>query len=159
MTSYGQGYYEAIAQLLPVLLLVIAVEARLSGPGQATLDFIAIPMMGFVALGELCALRALALGDDTVFIQTATASAVATGLIFIPVYFALRMGKGRPVQFLVALLLGLAMAMAATLMLWPSDAEQATPAERGAGSTSAADDSESISRDRPSSGRSTQTHR
>jgi hypothetical protein len=89
------GFYEAAAQVIPVLLLVMAFgesRLRVERPEEATyLDAYAV-LLGFLILvvGEVAALRVLLTGNDDGGLHFMAASGVAYGLAFIVSRFALQ---------------------------------------------------------------------
>lgn len=89
-----QAFYDAAAQVLPILLLVMAVgETRLKARFATRLEdlwvnlFVFIPMVLFVVAGEIAALRALAQGNAGETEHTLTTAGFAMGLTYLFLWF------------------------------------------------------------------------
>ena len=87
------GFYEAAAQVIPVLLLVMAfgeTRLRVDMPKRANYSDAYYVLAGFlvVIMGEIAALRALATGHDDGELHSLTAGGLALGLSFILYRFA-----------------------------------------------------------------------
>jgi hypothetical protein len=82
------GFYEAAAQVIPVLLLVMAFgesRLRVSNPKRATYADAYYILAGFliVVFGEVAALRVLLMNDDGGGLHALTVAGIAYGLMFI----------------------------------------------------------------------------
>jgi hypothetical protein len=87
------GFYEAAAQVIPVLLLVMAfgeTRLRVDMPKRANYSDAYFVLAGFLVVitGEVAALRVLATGQDDGGLHSLTASGLALGLSFILYRFA-----------------------------------------------------------------------
>jgi hypothetical protein len=82
VTAAEQSFYEASAQVIPVLLLVLAIElVRYRAPREPV--WVAYTFMGTVLgmiLGEVAALAALAEGSDSFFTASFTAGGIGVGV-------------------------------------------------------------------------------
>ena len=82
VTAAQQSFYEASAQVIPVLLLVLAVEmARYRAPREPV--WVAYSFLGGVLgmiLGEVAALAALAEGSDSFVTASFTAGGIGIGV-------------------------------------------------------------------------------
>jgi flagellar basal body-associated protein FliL len=85
------AFYETLAQILPVFLLVMAIgEARLPRrrPGEGKEDlkvniFLSIAMILFVVAGEVASLRAVAEGDASEAEHAFATAGFAAGLVYV----------------------------------------------------------------------------
>jgi hypothetical protein len=87
----GREYYAAVAQVIPVLLLVIGIGERRyrSAMCRGSLPWRSpCPSWGFMALGESAALRALLYEEDRELYRDLTAVAIGVGLTFVAAMFA-----------------------------------------------------------------------
>jgi hypothetical protein len=87
-----ESFYEAAAQVIPVLLLVLAVgeaslRPRLSEPSEVS--YMAIFTLVFMALGEVVTLGALASGEAGTWAQFFTSASIGIGLGFLIFRFSL----------------------------------------------------------------------
>lgn len=85
-------FYEAAAQVIPVLLLVMAVgesslRPRRTEPRWAS--YLALAMVFFIVIGEIVALGVLASGEEGRLSRSLTAQSIGMGLSFIVFRFAL----------------------------------------------------------------------
>jgi ABC-type nickel/cobalt efflux system permease component RcnA len=89
----NRAFYEAAAQVIPVLLLAAAVgESRIKVRRQVTarsaIGFIFL-IAGAICAGELAALRALATGDDSQVLLALAALSLGLGLGLVVQYLGL----------------------------------------------------------------------
>lgn len=88
-----QAFYEAAAQIIPILLLVMAVgEYRLGrriNPAKAHEVYPAVIFVTVVMLvGELAALRVLLRGSDSAALEALTNASLASGFAFLVISMA-----------------------------------------------------------------------
>jgi hypothetical protein len=77
------AYYEAVAQIIPVLLIVVAIEKRLLRTTRHSLftNVLSLAVLTYIGLAEANTLTVLKTGEETTLTLIHTASAV--GLLFI----------------------------------------------------------------------------
>lgn len=90
VVAASQAFYEAATQVIPVLLLVLAIgEGRVIRTDTKQPEewlgtaLVAVFAIGVLVLGELCALKALARGGDSYVLHGATVMALVYGFTFV----------------------------------------------------------------------------